>query len=114
MSEEVVHGFREKVYAYMAEVPYGRVITYGDLAGLAGQANAARIVGGIAHYGPSELPWHRLVNRFGGLASGFHGGREVQQQLLEAEGITCTRFIVDNFKELRWQPENLEPQIHLL
>lgn len=96
--------FRKKVYEIMTQVPYGRVVTYGDVAGLAGHANASRIVGGIAHYGPSELPWHRLVNRFGGLASGFHGGREVQQQLLEAEGTTCTNFIVDDFKEKRWQP----------
>lgn len=114
MADSVSSGFREKVYMYMAQVPYGRVITYGDIAGLAGQANASRIVGGIAHYGPSELPWHRLVNRFGGLASGFHGGREVQQQLLEVEGITCTNFIVDNFKELRWQPDSLNPQQRLL
>lgn len=97
--------FREKVYELVAQVPEGQVTTYGDIAGLAGHANASRIVGGIAHYGPDDLPWHRLVNRFGGLASGFHGGREVQQQLLEAEGTTCTGFIVDDFKEKRWQPE---------
>jgi methylated-DNA-protein-cysteine methyltransferase related protein len=96
--------FREKVYEIMARVPRGKVVTYGDVAGLAGHANASRIVGGIAHYGPSELPWHRLVNRFGGLAAGFHGGREVQQQLLEAEGVLCTDFIVDDFKERRWRP----------
>ena len=88
----------------MAKVPKGCVTTYGDIAALAGQANAARIVGSIAHYGDTDLPWHRLVNRFGGLASGFHGGREVQAQLLKQEGITCTNDIVDKFKELRWQP----------
>lgn len=89
----------------MARVPYGQVTTYGDLAGLAGNASASRIVGGIAHYGPTELPWHRLVNRFGGLAAGFPGGREVQQQLLEQEGITCTNLIIDNFEEHRWKPK---------
>jgi methylated-DNA-protein-cysteine methyltransferase-like protein len=87
----------------MSQVPAGYVTTYGDLAALAGQATASRIVGGIAHYGPSELPWHRLVNRFGGLASGYHGGREVQQQLLEAEGVTCTNFVVDEFITRRWR-----------
>lgn len=102
---EVNTTFRDKVYTLMAQLPEGRVTTYGDIAGLAGHANASRIVGGIAHYGPAELPWHRLVNRFGGLALAFPGGREVQQQLLEAEGISCTDFIVDNFKELRWQPK---------
>lgn len=96
--------FQKRVCDLMAQVPEGQVTTYGDLAGLAGHAHASRVVGGIAHYGPTELPWHRLVNRFGGLASGFHGGREVQQQLLEAEGLSCTDFIVDNFEEHRWTP----------
>ena len=96
--------FRERVETLMTEGPYGRVITYGDLAGLAGQANASRVVGGIAHFGNPDLPWHRLVNRFGGLAAGFHGGREAQAQLLEQEGITCTNHIVDNFEERRWRP----------
>lgn len=96
--------FRDKVYAIIAEVPVGKVTTYGDIAGLAGHANASRIVGGIAHQGSDRLPWHRLVNRFGGLASGFHGGREVQQQLLEAEGVECFDYIVKDFKERRWQP----------
>ena len=96
--------FRDKVYRLIAQVPSGQVTTYGDLAGLSGHANAARIVGGMAHYGPTELPWHRLVNRFGGLAAGYPGGREVQRQLLLQEGVTCTNYIVDHFKELRWQP----------
>lgn len=96
--------FRRQVELLMAQVPVGRVTTYGDLAALAGHAYAARIVGGMAHYGDPSLPWHRLVNRFGGLASGYHGGREAQQTHLQAEGITCTDFIVDNFEEIRWRP----------
>lgn len=88
----------------MSQLPHGKVTTYGDLAAMAGQPAASRIVGGIAHYGDVDLPWHRLVNRFGGLASGFHGGREAQEQLLKQEGITCTNYIVDNFEELRWKP----------
>lgn len=97
--------FRTKVEVLMAQVPYGQVTTYGDLAAMAGQPVASRIVGGIAHFGNPDLPWHRLVNRFGGLASGFHGGREVQAQLLANEGITCTNHIVDRFEELRWKPD---------
>ncbi|MFZ3009615.1 MAG: MGMT family protein [Candidatus Microsaccharimonas sp.] len=96
--------FRADVEKLMAQVPYGKVTTYGDLAALAGYPYAARIVGGMAHYGDTELPWHRLVNRFGGLASGYYGGRKVQAEHLAAEGITCTDFIVDNFQELRWRP----------
>jgi methylated-DNA-protein-cysteine methyltransferase-like protein len=88
----------------MGEVPSGQVTTYGDLAGMAGQANASRVVGGIAHFGDQTLPWHRLVNRFGGLAAGFHGGRQVQEQLLAQEGVHCTNHIVDEFQERRWRP----------
>ncbi len=97
--------FRDCVLALMAEVPAGQVTTYGDLAALAGQANAARMVGGIAHFGSHELPWHRFVNRFGGLAIGFHGGREAQAQLLAKEGVACQNFMVTDFKERRWQPD---------
>lgn len=89
----------------MAQVPYGHVTTYGDIAALAGHPYASRVVGGIAHSGDDTLPWHRLVNRFGGLASGFHGGRLAQAEQLAAEGVSCTNFIVDQFKELRWRPD---------
>lgn len=95
---------RQDVEALMAKVPAGKVTTYGDIAALAGHANAARIVGGIAHYGDPLLPWYRLVNRFGGLASGYHGGRRTQAEHLAAEGVTCTNNRVDNFEERRWRP----------
>lgn len=94
----------KRVEMIMARLPRECVTTYGDVAALAGNPLASRIVGGIAHYGDPELPWHRLVNRFGGLAAGFPGGREVQRQLLEQDGIGCTDFAVDNFKEIRWKP----------
>lgn len=96
--------FRVRVEQLIAQVPSGKVTTYGDLAALAGQPRASRVVGGIAHFGDDELPWHRLVNRFGGLASGYHGGRRVQEQLLAQEGITCTNHIVNDFEDIRWQP----------
>lgn len=96
--------FRAQVELFMAQVPAGKVTTYGDLAALAGHPYAARIVGGMAHYGNPELPWHRLVNRFGGLAAGYHGGRRAQAEHLATEGVTCTNDIVDNFEERRWRP----------
>lgn len=96
--------FRREVEKWMAQVPSGRVTTYGDLAALAGHPYAARVVGGMAHYGDPELPWHRLVNRFGGLAAGYHGGRRTQEEHLAAEGVTCTDQIVNNFADIRWRP----------
>lgn len=96
--------FRSKIEALMAQVPAGKVTTYGDLAALAGHPYAARVVGGMAHYGNPELPWHRLVNRFGGLAAGYHGGRRAQKEHLEAEGVICADDTVNNFEAIRWKP----------
>lgn len=97
--------FRDRVYALMAELPVDKVTTYCDLAAFAGHPYAARRVGEIAHGGPTDLPWHRLVNFKGGLAVGFPGGQEVQRQLLEQDGIECDeRWRVKDFAERRWRP----------
>jgi methylated-DNA-protein-cysteine methyltransferase-like protein len=81
--------FRSDVQALVARIPKGRVMSYGQIAALCGSPRAARVVGGIAHYGNTELPWHRVVNKQGGLASGYHGGRRTQKEHLEAEGVVC-------------------------
>lgn len=94
---------RDTVYRLMSELPSDKVTTYGDLATMAGHPNAARIVGGIAHFGDENLPWHRLVNSKGGLAVGFPGGQEAQRQFLEQDGIICVDFRIDNFGAHRWQ-----------
>lgn len=78
--------FRKLVQSVVAGIRPGKVMTYGQIAALCGSARAARIVGGIAHYGDPTLPWHRVVNKKGGLASGFPGGREAHYSLLENEG----------------------------
>lgn len=99
----------------MAILPDDKVTTYGDLAVMAGSPRAARIVGGIAHTGPLELPWHRLVNAKGGLAVGFPGGQEVQRQLLMQNGIECDRnWHIKDFGERRWRPQEYDPNLRLL
>jgi methylated-DNA-protein-cysteine methyltransferase-like protein len=102
--------FAERVYTLVAQIPKGRVMTYGQIAAMCGNARAARIVGGIAHFGPPDLPWQRVVNKQGGLAAGYHGGRLGQKLALEAEGVTV-HGQDDNYyvkvEELLWQPHSL-------
>ncbi len=106
---------RDRVYELMSELPPDKVTTYGDLAAMAGSPQAARIVGGIAHNGPTELPWHRLVNAQGGLAVGFPGGQDVQRQLLLQDGIECDEhWRVKDFGERRWRPQMHDPNLRLL
>ena len=99
--------FAQRVYAIVAQIPKGRIMTYGQIAALCGSAQASRIVGGIAHYGPPDLPWQRVVNKKGGLAAGYYGGREGHKKDLEAEGIQIFGTAGDyhiNVDELLWHP----------
>ena len=104
MEEEVEPGFREQVEALVAQIPRGRVMTYGQLAALCGNARAARIVGGIAHFGDPDLPWQRVVNKQGGLATGYPGGRQGHRQVLEQEGVIVAPDNRVDVEELLWWP----------
>lgn len=96
--------FSDQVYDIVSQIPKGCVMTYGDIAALAGHPYAARQVGGLAHFGPPELPWHRVVNRFGDCASGYYGGKAGHQQALEAEGFEVRDFRIVDFAARRWRP----------
>lgn len=98
-------GFRGKVEALVAQIPKGRVMTYGQIAALCGSPLAARIVGGLAHFGDPDLPWQRVVNKSGGLASGYPGGRVGHRQVLEAEGVCVSSDNKVAIGELIWWPE---------
>ena len=101
---EVEAGFRQRVEALVAQIPLGRVMTYGQLAALCGNPRAARIVGGIAHFGDPELPWQRVVNKQGGLAAGYPGGRSGHKRVLEAEGLMVSADYKISVEELLWWP----------
>lgn len=97
--------FAQRVYDLVAQIPQGRVMTYGQIAALCGAAWAAWEVGQIAHTGPVDLPWHRVVNKQGGLAAGWpNGGRAAHQALVEAEGMVVNEDGKVNVAELLWNP----------
>ena len=98
--------FKDRVNELVSQIPAGRVMTYGQIAGICGNARAARIVGGIAHFGDPELPWQRVVNKKGGLASGYPGGRKAHAKHLEAEGIKINKdYYIEDLEQILWQPE---------
>lgn len=103
-SDGLEPNFSDRVEELVRQIPRGRVMTYGQIAALAGSAYAARIVGGIAHFGDPSLPWQRVVNKKGGLASGYPGGRDGHKQVLEAEGVLVSDDFYVNVTELLWWP----------
>lgn len=97
--------FKERVYALVAQIPRGRVMTYGQIAALCGAAWAAWEVGQIAHAGPSDLPWQRVVNKSGGLASGWPGGgKAAHAATLRAEGVDVSDDYKIDVTNLLWTP----------
>lgn len=101
----VDRAFAQQVYDLVAQIPKGRVMTYGQIAALCGAAWAAWEVGQIANKGPVDLPWQRVVNKQGGLARGWpNGGVDGHRAALEAEGIHVSDEYTVNVNELLWNP----------
>jgi methylated-DNA-[protein]-cysteine S-methyltransferase len=79
--------FTVSVLSELARVPYGETTTYGTLAALVGRPTAARAVGTVMNRNriPIVLPCHRVVGSTGDL-TGYAGGLDRKQKLLELEG----------------------------
>ena len=79
--------FTVSVLGELARVPYGKTTTYGELARRVGHPRAARAVGTVMNRNriPIVLPCHRVVGSTGSL-TGYAGGLDVKQALLELEG----------------------------
>lgn len=82
--------FFEQVYRLVAQIPTGKVVTYGQIATVLGRPRAAKMVGWALHQLPEQrnLPWHRVINRKGSISYDLKNpGLSLQKQLLEAEGV---------------------------
>ncbi len=104
MEDSVDSGFAVRVRSVVAQIPKGRVMTYGQIAAICGNARAARIVGGIAHFSDPALPWQRVVNKKGGLALGYPGGRDGHRRHLELEGIIVSDTHYIDLDKYLWTP----------
>lgn len=98
--------FKERVYALVASIPKGRIMTYGQIAAQCGHPEAAWEVGQIAHWGPDYLPWQRVVNKQGGLARSYtKGGLNGHKAQLEKDGIYVSGDYKVNIEKLTWYPD---------
>ncbi len=88
----------EKIYQVVKKIPKGKVATYGQIASYAGNPHWSQVVGYALHSNPEpdSIPCFRVVNRFGELSSAFaFGGINMQQQLLEEDGVEVNDGKVD-------------------
>ena len=78
--------FQKKVWAVLLSIPFGKTMTYGQIAQKINQPKAARAVGGASNRNPISIliPCHRVIGSSGKLV-GFAGGLETKASLLELE-----------------------------
>lgn len=98
--------FFQRVYAVAAQIPEGRVTSYGAIAKHLGAARSARMVGwAMNKCDTSIIPAHRVVNRQGLLTGKFHfDGTNLMQQLLENEGIKVMDNQIQDLEKHFWDP----------
>ena len=85
--------FRRAVWDVLLTIPYGGIMTYGQVAAALNRGpNAARAVGGAVGHNPISLivPCHRVMGSDGSM-TGYAGGIDKKRRLLELEGIKHER-----------------------
>ncbi|MCX7570917.1 MGMT family protein [Tumebacillus sp. DT12] len=81
--------FTERILQIIKDIPPGKVMTYGQIATLAGSPRAARQVVRILHSMSQKhhLPWHRVINSKGQIGLSDDESFNVQRLSLEMEGV---------------------------
>jgi methylated-DNA-protein-cysteine methyltransferase related protein len=104
--------YRESVYQIVREIPTGRVMTYGQIAEILGEGYTARTVGYVMHAADTEnIPWQRVINSKGGCSTGrLIVPHDLQQTMLEEEGIEFSEKGFCDLEKYRWYPEGFEPE----
>lgn len=91
----------DAIYAVVASIPRGKVLTYKDVAVKARIGNP-RVVGFALHVNddPGRIPCHRVVRSDGTLASGYaFGGKHAQRKRLVEEGVPFVKKYRVNFTQ---------------
>ncbi len=92
--------FRQEVWRILCEIPYGKVVTYGDIARamairMGRKSMSSQAVGGAVGHNPISIiiPCHRVVGANGSL-TGYAGGIATKIQLLKLEKVDLSRMFI--------------------
>ena len=91
--------FFERVWELVAEIPCGRVATYGQLADMLGYPRHARLAGAAMRHAPEGLPSHRVIASDGSCAPCW----PEQKMLLLREGVSFLPNGKANLAHYRWE-----------
>ena len=103
--------YRELVYEIVRKIPVGKVMTYGQIAIILGEGYTARTVGYVMHGAGDDVPWQRVINSQGKCSTGrLTIPINLQQELLEAEGVEFNVAGKCDLNVYQWFPEGHEPE----
>ena len=96
----------QRTIAVIKKIPRGKVVTYGQIATMAGNPRAARQVVRTLHASSEKenLPWHRVINSRGKISLQPGQGYELQKALLEKERVPVSRTGVIDLEKHLWKP----------
>lgn len=104
--------FKDRVIYIIQQVPYGTVVSYGQVAAYTGVARAARQVGWILNQseGKVELPWWRVVNNAGRISikGAAFNTPLLMKQLLESEGVVVRDDHTFDIEQYRFRPTKIQ------
>lgn len=100
--------FTERVVEIIKGIPEGKVMTYGQIATLAGSPRGARQVVRVLHTLSEKykLPWHRVINSKGEISIVDYESRNLQKELLEIEGVKFNNRGTINLNEFQSHGNN--------
>jgi methylated-DNA-protein-cysteine methyltransferase related protein len=103
--------FKTQVLEVIAQIPEGHVMTYGQVARVAGKPRNPRQVGEILQglHLETNHPWWRVINSSGRLSTYKVGTGDLQKRLLEADGVVPDTNGKIDLNRFRWQIEIDEP-----
>lgn len=99
--------FFERVYAIVKQIPYGKVVSYGQVALYLGVPRAARQVGWALNRSGHEvdIPWWRVVSNAGRVSiKGSEYSAQEQRELLIGENILVKSDLTLDIKKYRFRP----------
>lgn len=102
--------FKDKVIEIIKLVPYGTVVSYGQVAAMAGVPRAARQVGWILNASETDqsihIPWWRVINNAGviSIKGTKYNDKLVQAEMIKSEGIPVSDAFELDIEKYRFRP----------
>lgn len=94
-----------RVLEIVNRIPSGKVVSYGQVALMAGTPRGARFVGGVLCFRGENTPWWRVINNAGRISTTCtEHTAQMQKEKLISEGVEVSGKLKIDIEKYRWRP----------